>query len=376
MKTIRTIIATLSAVLLTFALVAWFSVRRNAAFIQRTIYQGFDQTFVVALVMGCAFFLIAIILTVAIVSTENDDGEDEEEEEEPIRSRPRSRTSASLEDRPRSQKGEQPYRRVSRLQTMESDGRNGESGEFARSRTKAEEPPRPKKKERAAESPDDITFRRSETPVKKTRKQTASARGPEEEIRIAPAKKPKPVPEPSEEEWEMVEDPAEAEETAPILPARPSAEKASRPAEPFEAEEEAPAAEPAAEAEERPAEPEPAIAESAAPEDPAAEDASEAAEDAPEEASSAEEASAQIPPVVTEEGIDEPEEITEWEEIPTEEEVPEEEEPEEVPEEEESFISVPREAAHKKEESTVRCVFCGNTVNRDSRFCPHCGKKL
>ena len=30
MKTIRTIIATLSGVLLTFALVAWFSVRRNA----------------------------------------------------------------------------------------------------------------------------------------------------------------------------------------------------------------------------------------------------------------------------------------------------------------------------------------------------------
>ena len=55
MKTIRTILATLATVLLGFALVAWFSVRRNAAFIQRTIYQGFDQTFVVALVMGCAF---------------------------------------------------------------------------------------------------------------------------------------------------------------------------------------------------------------------------------------------------------------------------------------------------------------------------------
>ena len=45
MKTIRTILATLATVLLGFALVAWFSVRRNAAFIQRTIYQGFDQTF-------------------------------------------------------------------------------------------------------------------------------------------------------------------------------------------------------------------------------------------------------------------------------------------------------------------------------------------
>ena len=83
MKTIRTILATLATVLLGFALVAWFSVRRNAAFIQRTIYQGFDQTFVVALVMGCAFLLIAIILTVAIVSTDDDDEEDEEEDFRP-----------------------------------------------------------------------------------------------------------------------------------------------------------------------------------------------------------------------------------------------------------------------------------------------------
>ena len=37
MKTIRTILATLATVLLGFALVAWFRVRRNAAFIQRTI---------------------------------------------------------------------------------------------------------------------------------------------------------------------------------------------------------------------------------------------------------------------------------------------------------------------------------------------------
>ena len=69
MKTIRTIVATLAGILLSFSVIAWFSVRRNAAFLQRTIYQGFDQTFVVALVMGCAFLLIAVILTVAIVST-------------------------------------------------------------------------------------------------------------------------------------------------------------------------------------------------------------------------------------------------------------------------------------------------------------------
>ena len=106
MKTIRTILATLATVLLGFALVAWFSVRRNAAFIQRTIYQGFDQTFVVALVMGCAFLLIAVILTVAIVSTDSDDS-DEEDEEEPLR-RPRSAAERIGQ--------EQPYRRVSRPQ--------------------------------------------------------------------------------------------------------------------------------------------------------------------------------------------------------------------------------------------------------------------
>ena len=96
MKTIRMIIATLSGVLLTFALVAWFSVRRNAAFIQRTIYQGFDQTFVVALVMGCAFLLIAIILTVAIVSTDDDDEEEEEEDFRPRhQTRPRPPEASS-----------------------------------------------------------------------------------------------------------------------------------------------------------------------------------------------------------------------------------------------------------------------------------------
>ena len=99
MKTIRTILATLAMVLLGFALVAWFSVRRNAAFIQRTIYQGFDQTFVVALVMGCAFLLIAVILTVAIVSIEND--EEDEEDEEDLRSvRPRPRTCVPLPQLP------------------------------------------------------------------------------------------------------------------------------------------------------------------------------------------------------------------------------------------------------------------------------------
>ena len=173
MKTIRTIIATLSGVLLTFALVAWFSVRRNAAFIQRTIYQGFDQTFVVALVMGCAFLLIAVILTVAIVSTDND--EDEEEDEEPIR-QPRKRSQASAE---------QPYRRVTRPQPRAQLNAGQEDG-FARPKAKATaEQPRPKKRERATENPDDIVLRREEAPVKKAKKPAP----PAEE---APAAEPVP----------------------------------------------------------------------------------------------------------------------------------------------------------------------------------------
>lgn len=49
MKTVRTILATLAAVLLCYSLTAWISVRQDAAFVQRTIFQGFDQTFIIAL---------------------------------------------------------------------------------------------------------------------------------------------------------------------------------------------------------------------------------------------------------------------------------------------------------------------------------------
>ena len=169
MKTIRTILATLATVLLGFALVAWFSVRRNAAFIQRTIYQGFDQTFVVALVMGCAFLLIAIILTVAIVSTDDDDEEDEEED-----FRPRHQT------RPPASRGEQPYRRVSRS-VEQSRTRREEYDEYPRSRReeprpvrrRPEEAPRrrpeesSRRRERMAERPDEIDLERREASVKK-----------------------------------------------------------------------------------------------------------------------------------------------------------------------------------------------------------------
>lgn len=187
MKTIRTIIATLSAVLLTYALVAWFSVRRSAAFIQRTIYQGFDQTFVVALVMGSAFLLIAVILTVAIFSTDEDDEEDEE------RYRPRPRTRPIPRE-------EQAYRRVSRDRTQDQ-GRPArrEDSNFVRPRTRAEETPKPRK--RMADRTEELAFREEEAPVKREKK--------------APKPAPKPVAEPEEEFEEVLEPVADAPAAEP-----------------------------------------------------------------------------------------------------------------------------------------------------------------
>ncbi len=204
MKTIRTIIATLSAVLLTYALVAWFSVRRSAAFIQRTIYQGFDQTFVVALVMGSAFLLIAVILTVAIFSTDEDDEEDEE------RYRPRPRTRPIPRE-------EQAYRRVSRDRAQEQ-GRPArrEDSNFVRPRTRAEETPKPRK--RMADRTEELAFREEEAPVKREKR--------------APKPASKPVPEPEEEFEEVLEpvaeapaaEPEEAEEVRePVSEAEPQA---------------------------------------------------------------------------------------------------------------------------------------------------------
>ena len=216
MKTIRTIIGTLSAVLLTFALVAWFSVRRSAAFIQRTIYQGFDQTFVVALVMGCAFLLITIILSVAIAST--DDEDDEEEDEESFR--PRHQT------RPPAGRGEQPYRRVSRSmeqsRSLEQRARR-EEDDFSRPRTRTEakparragaDAPVQRKRERIAEEPEQVALSRREASVKKAKK----------------APKP-PVEKDEAEAYEAEAEPAprasKAEPAAPAVEAAETAEEAS-----------------------------------------------------------------------------------------------------------------------------------------------------
>jgi hypothetical protein len=271
MKTIRTIIATLSAVLLAFALMAWFSVRRNAAFLQRTIYQGFDQTFVVALVMGCAFLLISVILTVAIVSTENEEAEEDEEEIVT----PRKRPQPAAEHKPAAPKGEQPYRRVSRNRTMDRPEENG----FAR--PKAEEQPKPKKRAQAAENPEDIAFRREEAPVKKAKKPAE----PEKGARIAPARRPKPQPEEAEEDWApmiVAQKPVTPEPAAPAVepePAEPApAEAAEAPAPaPEEASEPVAAVEPEA----VPAAEEPAEAPETLPAEP--EEGPEAPEETPAE---------------------------------------------------------------------------------------------
>ncbi len=285
MKTIRTIIATLSGVLLTFAFVAWFSVRRNAAFIQRTIYQGFDQTFVVALVMGCAFLLIAIILTVAIASTESDD--EEEEEELPLRPAPRPKARPA-ERRASASDSDMAYRRVARNMSMDrprSQGRRAaqESG-FAR--------PKPVRQEQPG-----TAAQRASKPVKKAE---SSARKPAPKAEVPEAKQPDPAPREAMEA-------AEEERVILAQPAAPNPEPEA--AEPLENT----MTEAAAELTNIPAE-----APSEAPAAPEAEAPQAEAAEAPQAAD------------------------------------------EEAP----------------REEGTVRCVFCGSAVSRDSRFCPHCGKKL
>ena len=291
MKTIRTIIATLSAVLLTFALVAWFSVRRNAAFIQRTIYQGFDQTFVVALVMGCAFLLIAVILTVAIFSTEDDDEEEEQVVRPTTRTRPPMALDRQLEERrPSVQRGEEPYRRVSRTRTMDQDraARAEADSGFTRPRPEAEKPV-PKKREAPVHRQDDDSSRQDEVPMKK--------KAPKAQLK------------------------AESRTEA-----KPKAKQAESDAQPrFKVKLAKADFEPTFERKLSESDPEPKR---------------KATKPRPK-------------PVAEPEG---PEEILE--------------------EEEELLEQTPVETSEMpKEEGTVRCIFCGSVMSRDSQICPACGKK-
>ena len=207
MKTIRTIVATLAGILLSFAVIAWFSVRRNAAFLQRTIYQGFDQTFVVALVMGCAFLLIAVILTVAIVST----GDQEEDDMPPLRPARRPQTEAQRQSAARE---EQPYRRVSRA-------RQAVEEEEAYLETR----PKPAPKKRPAQSPESIPLRREETPMRSEKRPPKPQPAPEPKKRPA-VKAPvweeeEPLlPETEPEEAEEASEAPEPEEGAGAEPAK------------------------------------------------------------------------------------------------------------------------------------------------------------
>ena len=326
MKTIRTIIATLAVELLAYAVFAWFSVRRSAAFLQRTVYQGFDQTFVVALVMGCAFLLIAVILTVAIASTDDDDAENGYEEEEAPR--PRSKGRARIEDeawaeepkRSHAPKGEQPYRRVTRDRAL-SENRlaKGSADGFARPKARPEERPAaeraPQRRERAAERPDEIAFRRSEDPVKKVRKA------------------PKPLP-PEEDDFLEVAEPTVALRPRYAAPKAPAAEERvdMMPEE----------------------EPEAIVKPETIPE-PAVQPEEEAGAEAPVEEEA--EAPEKTPEVPEKQPADEPEAEKKEAEAPAEEPLP---------------APVPEKT---KGEGTVRCVFCGRSMSREALFCPHCGKK-
>ena len=73
MKTIRTILATLSVVLLAWGITALIAVRSDAAFAQRTLYQVFSQTNYVVLVIGVALLAIAVILSFAAASFDAED---------------------------------------------------------------------------------------------------------------------------------------------------------------------------------------------------------------------------------------------------------------------------------------------------------------
>ncbi|MCL2671130.1 MAG: zinc ribbon domain-containing protein [Clostridiales bacterium] len=89
MRTIRTILATLAVILITYGLVAMSAVNNKAAFAEYSLYAIFSPSNFVALVLGVAFLLVAILLTVAVVSFKDknrvfdeDEEEDEEEEED------------------------------------------------------------------------------------------------------------------------------------------------------------------------------------------------------------------------------------------------------------------------------------------------------
>ncbi|MDD3401545.1 MAG: zinc-ribbon domain-containing protein [Eubacteriales bacterium] len=82
MKTLRTVLFTLAAVLVSFGLFALIAVSMNLALVGRTLYQMFHSTYVIFLVVGVALLLIAIILTISLVAFKDDDNEDEEDEDE------------------------------------------------------------------------------------------------------------------------------------------------------------------------------------------------------------------------------------------------------------------------------------------------------
>lgn len=77
MKTLRTVLFTLAVVVLFYGLFAIISLKTQAPIIERTMFQLFNGSGVIALIMGIAFLLIAIILTIALFAFKDDRREDD-----------------------------------------------------------------------------------------------------------------------------------------------------------------------------------------------------------------------------------------------------------------------------------------------------------
>ncbi|MDO4543941.1 MAG: hypothetical protein Q4C01_05240 [Clostridia bacterium] len=77
MKTIRTILLTLAGVFLCYGLLALISLSTEAAIVERTLYQIFTRTNIIALVIGGAALLIGIILLIAQYAFKDEDAESE-----------------------------------------------------------------------------------------------------------------------------------------------------------------------------------------------------------------------------------------------------------------------------------------------------------
>ncbi len=145
MKTIRTILATLSVVLLGYGLFALISVKSEAALVQRTLYQLFSKSSFITLVLGVAFLLIAVILTIAIVSFHDDDSNkvlSDDEDDELFEAAPAEEAEAPAEEDVRSyQRPARPMHSAAFAAHMEPEPQEEEPESSTEADTEAAEEP-------------------------------------------------------------------------------------------------------------------------------------------------------------------------------------------------------------------------------------------